>query len=105
MRNIQNFGNVVYEIRLIITSRRIETGRRHLMIAFFDLLYLNNEDFTCRTFGERRKVLESTIRFIPNWVHADLIKYYSVEIKSKRNMNRLSYVKRENSQFHEVKSL
>ncbi|KAJ3036053.1 hypothetical protein HDV00_003100 [Rhizophlyctis rosea] len=46
---------------------RIETGRRHLMIAFFDVLYLNNEDLVFQRFAERRKVLQDIIRCLPKW--------------------------------------
>ena len=47
--------------------RQSENSGRHLMIAFFDLLYLNHEDLMWHGFSRRREILEKVIRVIPNW--------------------------------------
>ena len=59
------------------------SSKRHLAIVFFDILHLNGRDMTDVPLCKRRKVLEKTIRTVPQFVrvteHAMASSYTTLE--------------------------
>ncbi|KAI8826606.1 uncharacterized protein EV422DRAFT_592730 [Fimicolochytrium jonesii] len=72
-QSIEAFGTIK-DVGLDFQNRRLSapddgvlSGRRHFQIVFFDILYLDDEDWTFRPYAQRRDALRRLIRPIPNW--------------------------------------
>ncbi|KAI9345551.1 hypothetical protein BDR26DRAFT_856255 [Obelidium mucronatum] len=49
------------------TDEAISSARKHYMLVFFDIMYLNGDSLINLPYSQRRKILESVIRPIPNF--------------------------------------
>ena len=63
---------------------RILKGERHMLLVYFDILHLNGESLVNRPLCERRRILNETIQFIPNYSHVSSL--FMVDFSQPRNV-------------------
>lgn len=56
------------ELERVTLGDRYRNQHRHLGLVFFDILHLDGENLLPRTYDERLKLLEGTVRVVPGFV-------------------------------------